>query len=408
MQVVARGARARVFGRARASLCRRRQHRPRRPPLRRLENRPLRHPRLQSLGEVGEDVKEERWVMAFIKKDVLKKKVEAATAPEHPLLKEVSLDVATKTAYVQGCALATLLDDEKTSDSEHDMVRSIGLSLGLTDLEIEECFSSVGELSNDDEKGQFIEEITSLLKKDVVNRFFMQDFERTVTINGKASDEVCEIVDYIGALIYNATDWRKKKALEDEQRRLENERRAAAEKRKHQLEEEQRIQKSEEEKRRKAEELVNSFYPEVSKYMKRYEFPLSDNCWSQIKRDLSQKGLDGVSLQDALKCIETVYSKALKEIYDVQLRSDHEALLITVWNTWARDVAMFVCAICSLKKNLTDADKVHLNNLLRRAVRPRDGTGWFNVTDELKSCISRVLDVKVEQLRISPYPSSLW
>ena len=154
--------------------------------------------------------------MPFIKKDVLKKKVEAATAPEHPLLKDVSLDVATKTAYVQGCALATLLDDEKTSDSEHDMVRSIGLSLGLTDIEIEECFSSVGELSNDDEKGHFVEEITSLLKKDVVNRFFMQDFERTVTINGKASDEVCEIVDYIGALIYNATDWRKKKALEDE------------------------------------------------------------------------------------------------------------------------------------------------------------------------------------------------
>ncbi|MBQ2628219.1 MAG: hypothetical protein IJG13_00940, partial [Kiritimatiellae bacterium] len=151
--------------------------------------------------------------MPFIKKDVLKKKVEAATAPEHPLLKEVSLDVATKTAYVQGCALATLLDDEKTSDSEHDMVRSIGLSLGLTDLEIEECFSSVSKLSNDYEKGQFIDEITSLLKKDVVNRFFMQDFERTVTINGKASDEVCEIVDYIGALIYNATQIFQKSRL---------------------------------------------------------------------------------------------------------------------------------------------------------------------------------------------------
>lgn len=59
MQVVARGARARVFGRARAALCRRRQHRPRRPPLRRLESRTLRNPHLQPLGEVGEDVKEE-------------------------------------------------------------------------------------------------------------------------------------------------------------------------------------------------------------------------------------------------------------------------------------------------------------------------------------------------------------
>jgi hypothetical protein len=87
---------------------------------------------------------------------------------------------------------------------------------------------------------------------------------------------------------------------------------------------------------------------------------------------------------------------------------DHEELLITVWNAWARGVAMFVCAICSLKKNLTDADKIHLNNLLRCAVRPRDGTGWFNVTGELKTCISRVLDVKVEQLQISPYPYSLY
>ena len=57
MQVVAREARARVRGRARAALCRRRQHHPRRPPLRRLENRPLRHPHLQQVGEMGEDVK---------------------------------------------------------------------------------------------------------------------------------------------------------------------------------------------------------------------------------------------------------------------------------------------------------------------------------------------------------------
>lgn len=46
VQVVARGARARVFGRARASLCRRRQYHPRRPRLRRLENRPLRNGRM--------------------------------------------------------------------------------------------------------------------------------------------------------------------------------------------------------------------------------------------------------------------------------------------------------------------------------------------------------------------------
>ena len=65
MQVVARGARARVFGRARAALCRRRQHHHAQwPYVRRLENRPLRHPPLQPLGEVGEDV-DEKYIQCF-------------------------------------------------------------------------------------------------------------------------------------------------------------------------------------------------------------------------------------------------------------------------------------------------------------------------------------------------------
>ena len=64
MQVVARGSRARVFGRARASLCRRRQHHAQRPCVRRLENRPLRHPHLQQVGEMGEDV-DEKYIQCF-------------------------------------------------------------------------------------------------------------------------------------------------------------------------------------------------------------------------------------------------------------------------------------------------------------------------------------------------------
>jgi hypothetical protein len=333
--------------------------------------------------------------MPFIKKEVLKKKVEAATAPEHPLLREVSLDVATKTAYVQGCALATLLDDEKTSASEHDMVRSIGLSLGLTDFEIEECFSSVGELSNDDEKGQFIEEITSLLKKDVVNRFFMEDFERTVTINGKASDEVCEIVDYIGALIYNATDWRKKKDDDDRRRELEQQKIKAEAKRKADAADAEKKrrekEKREADKREHIKELSKAFYTKVAKYMFQYqnEYPLPPNAWNKLKNDLSQESLHLVSVEDAICSIEKAYADADRELHEIQ-GSYSSKTLSEGRRRYAKDLSLTACALCALHKNLTDEDKSTLNGLLRKA-RTKDGSGWFGVMSRIKNCILKVL-----------------
>ena len=160
--------------------------------------------------------------MAFISKQALKKMVEVATAVEHPLLREINVDIATKTAYVQGCALATLIDDEKTSESERTVVRGIGLSLRLTEDEIEECFSVVSGLSSDEDKSQFIEEITTILQKGVVGRFFMEDFEKVAGTNGEPTGEVLELIDYVGALIYKDADWRSKKMAEEEQRRQEN------------------------------------------------------------------------------------------------------------------------------------------------------------------------------------------
>lgn len=160
--------------------------------------------------------------MAFISKQALKKMVEVATAVEHPLLREINVDIATKTAYVQGCALASLIDDEKISEAERNVVRGIGLSLRLTEAEIDECFSVISGLSNDGDKSQLVEEIATILRQDVVGRFFMEDFEKVARTNGEPAGEVLELIDYVGALIYKDVDWRSKKMAEEEQRRQEN------------------------------------------------------------------------------------------------------------------------------------------------------------------------------------------
>lgn len=94
--------------------------------------------------------------MAFLNVKKMKRMAQAASTPEHPLLAEAKLDDATRMAYVQGCALATLIDDEKVSDKERELVRQIGLSLRMQDAEIDECFETVCGLSSDDEKEEFV------------------------------------------------------------------------------------------------------------------------------------------------------------------------------------------------------------------------------------------------------------
>ena len=53
--------------------------------------------------------------MAFLDKTKLKRKAEAASVPAHPLLKKRELSSDEKTAYLQGCVLATLVDDGTVS-----------------------------------------------------------------------------------------------------------------------------------------------------------------------------------------------------------------------------------------------------------------------------------------------------
>ena len=152
--------------------------------------------------------------MAFLNKSKLKRKAEAASVPEHPLLKKRELSSDEKTAYLQGCVLATLVDDGTVSDKERDSVRLIGLSLGLQDDEIDEALSHVEGMKADQDKERLVDEIVSLLKEDPLRESFIGDFERVAMSGGSMQGDAAEIFDLIGARMYKDVEWQKNRAKE--------------------------------------------------------------------------------------------------------------------------------------------------------------------------------------------------
>ena len=147
-------------------------------------------------------------------------RVDTANAPsdkstgQHPLLRETKINAATKTAYLNGCVLASVLRTGKASRKTHGAVRRIGYSLQMTAEEIRESFAVVGGLSGEREKSRFVDEMLDKLKRRPVRRFFMLDVERILKVDGKISDEIGEMVDYIGTVLFGATDWRGKMAAD--------------------------------------------------------------------------------------------------------------------------------------------------------------------------------------------------
>ena len=69
--------------------------------------------------------------MAFLDKTKLKKKAEAVSIAEHPLLKKRNLSDAEKTAYLQGCVLATLVDDAQVSEEERNRIGQAAIDTAL-------------------------------------------------------------------------------------------------------------------------------------------------------------------------------------------------------------------------------------------------------------------------------------
>ena len=118
--------------------------------------------------------------MAWISKKVIQKKTLERKITAHPLLAELEVSLGLKTAYVNGCVLAALLDDEKVSEDEKFKVQRVGLSLGLSEEQIAESFTLVEGLASDDDKSAFIDELKGILAEPLVAKYFMADFEEVM------------------------------------------------------------------------------------------------------------------------------------------------------------------------------------------------------------------------------------
>ena len=150
--------------------------------------------------------------MAFLDKTKLKKKAEAVSIAEHPLLKKRNLSDAEKTAYLQGCVLATLVDDAQVSEEERNRVRAVGLSLRFSESEIDEAFSIVSGLATENEKQRLVDEIVSLLKEEPTRDYFIKDFESVIHAGGGMEGDAADIFDAIGARLYEDENWQANRA----------------------------------------------------------------------------------------------------------------------------------------------------------------------------------------------------
>ena len=151
--------------------------------------------------------------MAFLDKEKLRDKADAETVSEHPLLKKRQLSVAEKCAYLQGCVLAALVDDEQMSRDERRRVRSIGLSLGCSEDDVNETVNLITGLKSEDDKSSLVDDIVSLLKVEPIRGFFVDDFRSVIESGGGKNGDAKEIFDLIGARLYEDREWQKNKAL---------------------------------------------------------------------------------------------------------------------------------------------------------------------------------------------------
>ena len=147
--------------------------------------------------------------MEWLSKKVIQKKTLERKITPHPLLAEMEVSLGLKTAYVNGCVLAALLDDAKVSEDENLNVQRIGLSLGLSEEQIAESFTLVEGLASDDDKSAFIDELKGILAEPLVAKYFMADFEEVMKKNGEVPESSVEFLDFIGLQITGEEDWRK-------------------------------------------------------------------------------------------------------------------------------------------------------------------------------------------------------
>lgn len=147
--------------------------------------------------------------MAFLSKKLMAKSEKASGRETHPLLKGREVSQGVRLAYLQGCVLATLLDDAQVSADERRQIEELGRSLGIDDVEIAKSLEVVQGLQSDEDQDAFLKELKAALGEKDVIALFMADFERLMQKPKGMSAEAREGLDFIGGELVGTANWRR-------------------------------------------------------------------------------------------------------------------------------------------------------------------------------------------------------
>ena len=146
--------------------------------------------------------------MAFLDKEQLGRVgSKSMSAKRHPILKNGSVPLSVRNAYLQGCIFATLMDDGKVSDDERVKLDEIARSLQLSSDDLGDGINVVTSIDKS-ERVAFITEIVNQVKDPQCACWFAVDFERLMAIGGTISEDGKALMDFICRAMFGRKDWR--------------------------------------------------------------------------------------------------------------------------------------------------------------------------------------------------------
>ena len=146
--------------------------------------------------------------MAFLSKEELAQvKNKPVSAKIHPLLKKGTLPLSVRHSYLQGCVIATLMDDVRMSDAAKARLVELACSLQLSLDDLEEGISVVASIEKG-ERAAFVAEIVNQVKDPQYAYWFAIDLERMLATSGGISEDGKALMDFVCNALFDREDWR--------------------------------------------------------------------------------------------------------------------------------------------------------------------------------------------------------
>jgi|GEM_PF-4029029 len=116
-------------------------------------------------------------------------------AGKHPLLQLIP-EMPVRISYFQGIVLAALCDDGEISRGEREHLRNLGISLSLSEEDVEDCIDTVQKIRSPRDQMAFLSEFIESLSDPMAAMLFLCEF---ITISNAPGHDRKELQPYVEA-----------------------------------------------------------------------------------------------------------------------------------------------------------------------------------------------------------------